>query len=793
MTRATATRTAAGVGLIASVALAASAAQGAATRNSSGEAAAGARVACTGGAPSGRYQRRVTNALRATRDIWGDRLLASKGGPTFEAAERYLPPLLLARAAGGRPLTDSGVHYVPFTQPLGARGGISVALHVADGSQVVSERAHGRRLTVAVGHRGSERYGSCLKRLAPPELADGYLPVLETQYADASGVRYRQESFASRVPETHSLVSFVRLYADATNSKDPLTRLRFTPSVTGLSSNGVRLARRGHTFLVFSPGGSFTGSSLKYSVPRGTTRTVYVAWLVTPSSSRGLTMDEDTYDAARAAMTDYWEHRLAHGGTIEVPEPRVLDAERSLLIQELGLTWRYSIGNQYEQLSGPEGVDVARVMDEYGHGEVSRAILRTSLKKRPVGYAKRRTTNPNWRMGARLVGVAEHFRLTEDRAFVRHKTPILHRYVTTLGRQIRSNRNGLLDRERYSSDVPDAVYGLHSQAVVWQGLRAMSEVWGDLGYRSLATQSRRLAIRLGNGLHRVVRKSERRLPDGSVFIPVRLLEQVKAYRSLTASRAGSYWNLVAPYAFASGLIAPHSPQARAVLRYMLRHGSRLLGLVRAGAYALYGEPRYPTSGSDQVYGLNVARFLADNDESGQLVLSLYGQLAAAMTPGTFVSGESASIAPLRGSHSLYRTMYLPPNGASNAAFLETLRLMLVHETTARDGTPRGLELAFATPRAWLAAGQEIAVRGMATSFGRVSFTIEPTVDSVHVDLDVPAGVPLRTLRLRLRLPAGERISDVTMDDVPLQQFDSRTGTIELPPAGGQHELEVDLG
>ncbi len=785
-------RTAAAIALVAAVALAASSA-GAARHETAQTASAAARTTCRAGAPSGRYQRRVANALRARRDLWGDRLLASRAGPTYEAVERYLPPLLLARAARGKPLTDSGVHYVPFTQPLGARGAISVALHVADGSQIVSERTHGRRLTIAVGHRGSERYSSCLKRLAPPVLADGYLPILETSYVDASGVRYRQESFASRVPETRSLVSFVRLEADATQSKDALTRVRFTPSVSGLSSNGIRLARRGHTFLAYSAGGSFTGSSLKYSVPRGTALTVYVAWLITPSSSRGLTMDEETYDAARDSMTSYWERRLAHGGTIDVPEERVLDAERSLLIQELGLTWRYSIGNQYEQLSGPEGVDVARVMDEYSHAEVSRSILRTSLKKRPVGYAKRRTTNPNWRMGARLVGVAEHYRLSQDRAFVLHKTPVLRRYVTTLGRQLRSSRNGLLPRERYSSDVPDAVYGLHSQAVVWQGLREMSEVWGELGMRSLGTQSRRLAIRLGNGLHRAVGRSERRLPDGSLFIPVRLLDHVKPYRSLTASRNGSYWNLVAPYAFASGLIAPHSPTAQAILEYMLRHGSRFLGLVRAGAYALYGEPPYPISGSDQVYGLNVARFLADNDESDQLVLSLYGQLAAAMTPGTFVSGESASIAPLRGSHSLYRTMYLPPNGASNAAFLETLRLMLVHETTARDGTPRGLELAFATPRAWLAPGQEIAVRGMATSFGRVSFTIAPTIDSVHVDLDVPDRAPLRTLRLRLRLPGGERISDVTMDDVPLEQFDSRTGTIELPPAAGTHELEVDLG
>ena len=47
------------------------------------------------------------------------------------------------------------------------------------------------------------------------------------------------------------------------------------------------------------------------------------------------------------------------------------------------------------------------------------------------------------------------------------------------------------------------------------------------------------------------------------------------------------------------------------------------------------------SGTNEVYGLNVARFLADNDRPDQLVLSLYGALAAGMTDGTFVSGESA--------------------------------------------------------------------------------------------------------------------------------------------------------
>lgn len=222
---------------------------------------------------------------------------------------------------------------------------------------------------------------------------------------------------------------------------------------------------------------------------------------------------------------------------------------------------------------------------------------------------------------------------------------------------------------------------------------------------------------------------------------------------------------------------------------MLRHGSRLLGLVRAGGYALYGKtPQYPVSGTDEVYGLNVARFLADNHQADQLVLSLYGHLAAAMTEGTFVSGEGASVAPLAGEY--YRSMYLPPNGASNAAFLATLRLMLVHETVDRNGVPRGLELGYSTPRAWLRPGAKIDVRRVPTSFGPISFSIRSAEHSVRISLDVPGRVPLRSLSLRLRLPGMSRISSVALDGHPFRRFDPSSGTIELPPRPGRLSLRV---
>jgi hypothetical protein len=228
-----------------------------------------------------------------------------------------------------------------------------------------------------------------------------------------------------------------------------------------------------------------------------------------------------------------------------------------------------------------------------------------------------------------------------------------------------------------------------------------------------------------------------------------------------------------------------------VLDYMLNHGSRLLGLVRFRAFTNSGKPGYRSPGSDDVYGTNVVRFLADNYRPDQLVLSLYGKLGADMTPGTFVSGEGSTIGPVDGEY--YRSMFRPPNSANNAFFLETLRLMLVHETADPSGAPEGLELAYSTPRSWLRAGSRIVVRGARTSFGPLSYSLEARKGSVRVRVTVPSRIPPQSLRLRLRLPAGERMTGVAIRGRSFDRYDARSDTIDLSGLTGRIDLVVAYG
>jgi hypothetical protein len=706
-------------------------------------------------------------------------LLAAPGGPTYGGAARYVAPLLYAMGLGGRPL--SGVYYLSFSFPFSVYDPVN-ALHVADGSEIISRRIGGRSLTVAVGPGGGERYGSCLARLASARLADGYLPILETSYTDRGGVRYRQESFVGRVFGATSEVSFIHIAVDARRSRAGAL-VHLIPSVHALSRVGDRLVSGEGTQLLFSAGGAFDGSAVGYSVAAGRRVEIYAGWVNRPSPTGAtLRADARAYVSARHIVARFWRGRLARGAEYAVPEPRVLDAELGVLVQQFVLGSHYSAGNTYEELSFAEALDAAEVTARYGFADQAKAILRVTVAAIPGRYL-------NWRAGELFVASATYFTLYRDRVFIEEETPVLGKLLAVLATQVEQTPvGGLLGREQYSTDISTEVYGLHGQTVVREGLFAMARVWAQTGHPELAARSRALAMQLDASLRRAVSRSAQRLPDGSLFVPVALLDPCVAFDRLTASRDGSYWNLVMLYALASGFFAPHGREANGLLRYLLGHGSRLLGVVRAKADTLYRKQPYPASGIDQVYGLSVSRFLADNDQSDQLVLSLYGTLAAAMTPNTFVSGETSTVMPLAGAD--YRAMDRPPNLGGNAAFLETLRLMLVHETRDPDGTPRGLELAFATPRAWLSDGKTIGVRHAPTSFGRVSFSIARRGRIVHVTVDVPPPAA-GELELRLRLPGGERIGAVRLAGHAVR-YEAKTGTIDLTGRTGHLELDATL-
>jgi hypothetical protein len=749
-----------------------------------GRAGPAATASCAPRAATAAYTSSVQQAVASGRDVWGGRLLRQRGGPTYAAARRLLAPLTQGMQWQGRSLTSTGSYYVPLSFPFTPYGSTVFALHVADGSEIVTRRVGGPSLSVYVGS-GRERFGSCSVRLRPAQLAEGYLPVLQTSYSDAAGVRYRQESFVGRAYGAYgarSVISFIRLDVDASGSSRGAT-VRLVPWRRLAHSAPDRLALAGQTRLIVSAGAEFVDGVVRYRVPAGGRQAIYLAWLNAPSDARYVHTTAATYETARATVVKFWQARLDSGATFSVPEPAVQNAERGILTQLIAFGWRYSIGNPYEELSYAESLDAAEVAAEYGFSPVAKSIIELSLERmrlRPWRFTAFR--------GAHILATAaSYYRLTRDRSFLRAETPALDSIVARIASRQRKTgpARGRLLPEPLSTDLEDHnVDSVSGQIEAVEGLLSIGRVWSSTGYPAQAARARTLAVGIDAALRPAVARASVRLRDGSLFVPDQLAAAQRPFNRLTDSRDGSYWNLVMPYAFASGWFPAHSRAARGVLSYLLGHGARLLGVPRTYARTVYGDA--PGAGLAQVYGLSASRFLADNDQPDQVVLSLYGMLAAGMTAGTYVSGEAVSLLPVHGAFE--RSMFMPPNSGSNASYLGTLRELLIHERRGPLGAPAGLDLGFSTPRAWLADGQTIDVRAAPTSFGNVTYSLARVGATIEGQLVLPAG---SHGRLRLRLPAGQRLLRVLVGSTPIAA--DRAGTIDLGDRHGSIGVRVTVG
>ena len=297
------------------------------------------------------------------------------------------------------------------------------------------------------------------------------------------------------------------------------------------------------------------------------------------------------------------------------------------------LSWRYSLGNSYGRFSW-ELMDVAEVMGAYGYNGIEHTILKAA------GHAP--TYFPNRAAGERMTVAADYFRRYHE-AYVRKVTPALRRAVDSFAKQIAADPHGLLQRERFGSDIAEPIYGMHAQALALQGLWSMVPVWQQTGYPALAAQAADVAARLQTSLRAAVSSNEQYLPDGSLFVPIALVDGLeRPYDKLTATKRGACWNLVHALRARVGLLPAGQRGGLGDPALPARPRRPLPRALRFAPHTGVTNPGYQRPGTDDVYGTNVARFLADNDQPEQLLLSLYGKLAAGMTQNTFVSGEGST-------------------------------------------------------------------------------------------------------------------------------------------------------
>ena len=189
----------------------------------------------------------------------------------------------------------------------------------------------------------------------------------------------------------------------------------------------------------------------------------------------------------------------------------------------------------------------------------------------------------------------------------------------------RQEKSGQLAPEPLSTDLENHfVDSVSGQIEAIEGLLALGRVWSSTGYSAQAAQARTLAQSINHALQPAVTRASKRLGNGALFVPDQLPQ--KPFARVTSSKDGSYWNLVMPYAFASGWFPAHSVTANGILAYLLENGATTSRYPRTDAHTVYNDA--PGAGVAPVYGCRIS-LPRRQRQPDQLALSLYGMLAPA--------------------------------------------------------------------------------------------------------------------------------------------------------------------
>ncbi|MHB8897512.1 MAG: hypothetical protein ACYC6Y_02055 [Thermoguttaceae bacterium] len=734
----------------------------------------------------------LSEVVGAGRDLWGELALEQPNGPSYEYFEPLLPPPRYVHA-----------DFLYYPLVLGAPGSVAKARLVSNGCGVNlrggsrSWKDVGTPVVFRVGP-DEFRFGGLRDRVSLPGPLEGWLPIYEITYRhpyplqsegavpiDQKPVRreeevYRLEAFVSTDPAlAESAVVFVQ-FSLAAGSKG-LVSIQLDPPAGSQFADGQLRDAQGNAVVLVDSAWTWERGAARARLEPGTVATLAVA--TRPVSAGTLTFDAQSYAAHRALTVKAWKDIVARAMQVDVPEPRVNHAWRNLLVQNFTLLqgdrMLYSAANQYEQLYEAEGSDAALAMMAWGYEDEARRMFEPLLDFTRPGLEHHQA-------GLKLNDMLACWRQTRRADWIRQLRP---RWEKELDRVLdhRDPATGLLPKERYCGDISTPVHSLSVDAKAWRVLHDLPPMLRAIGDEALADRVDRAQTDYYHKLIDAIRRSMRR-ETSPPFIPVALLADESVHDPITATRIGSYWNLVINYVIASRIFPAGSEEETWIPRYLEAHGGLCMGMTRSG-----GTAHGFWTGPDRVNPLYGTRYVLDTlrrDDPEWALVSFYGMLAQGFTRDTFVAGEGCTLAPVDDGG---RFFYCPPNSAGNAHFLTMLRNLLVQDLdTDDDGEPETLRLLFATSRRWLEDGKQIRVERAPTAFGPVSVRAGSHLAAgrVLVDVDLPARNRPKQVLLRARVPEGWRVAAAAVGDASLP-VDQR-GTVDLGDRQGGVSVEFTV-
>lgn len=721
----------------------------------------------------------LAEVTAAKNDVWGELAMRQPNGPSYEFFEALLPPPRYVNA---------DFHYYPLV--LSGPGAAVKARLISNGSGV-NLRGGARSWkdigTPVVFRVGPDEFlfGDLRDRVSLPQLAEGWLPIYEITYRHPYPVQsegavpvdqkpgereaevYRLEAFVSTDPVlAGNAVVFVRFSLAA--GANGLVTVQLDPPAGAKFASGQMTDPQGQPVVWADRTWKWERAGLHAPLKPGTTATLAIA--TKPLTDGKFQFDEQSYARHRVATVQTWKEIVGRAMGVDVPEPRINMAWRNLLVQNFmlrnGDRMLYSAGNQYEALYEAEGSDAVLAMMAWGYEDDAKRMFVPLLDFVRKGLEHHQA-------GLKLHDVARCWWQTRDAAWLQAMRP---RWEKELNRLLdhRSGAEGLLPKERYCGDIATPVHSLSVESKAWRALRDLPPVLRAVGDETLAARVGRAEAEVKPKVLDALQRSTRR-ETTPPFIPNALLTNEHLHDPITATRIGSYWNLVINYTIGSRLFAAGSDEEQWIPRYLETHGGLCMGMVRAGgtAHAFW-------TGTERINPLYGTRYVVDTlrrDDPERALVSFYGMLAQGFTRNTLVAGEGCTLTPIDEGG---RFFYCPPNSAGNAHFLTMLRNLLVQDLDMDDdGVPETLRLLFGTSRRWLDDGKRIVVERAPTAFGPVSVRAESHLadGKVLTTVDLPSrNAPQKTL-LRARVPDGWHVTAAQVGNAPLPVDDR--GTVDL--------------
>lgn len=700
-------------------------------------------------APPGEHVPTVDEAIAARTDVWGDAAMRQPNGASYEFFRDLMPPL--------RWVNTEFRHYpIVLSAPLAAQ-----KTRLVSNGSAVAARANkppmwfeqGTPIRFFVGET-AESFGENLKRLETPELLNGYLPVITIRYQAGAG-KFSEEVFAP---------------VDQASAEYGMAMLRFSLADAGTGSGRIEarfdaeggcrvkgrlvLNKQGECVAAFGPDWRWQEDRSALVAKISPDHSAELATYSKPGKI-DVAVSRDVYELRKVQCIEAWEKLLSRGAHLTVPEPIVNDAWRALVVGNfmtvVGDKPNYSAGNAYGHLYEAECGDTLRSFLLYGQWQVGPGMLKSMLE------FNRKDTQFHV-AGQKLQLVAYYYWLTRDAETIRKLAPLWNKSVELILNS-REAKSGLLPKDRYAGDISTKVYSLNSNANCWRGLRDLAAALDDMGSHDQAKNLRSTATEYRAAILKAVDQSENR-DVKPAYIPIALLAGETPPDPLTATQLGSYYDLICPYMINSEIFGQGSEREDSLLGYMQNHGGISMGMVRT-------EPHQGQfkggSGVVPLYALRYQLTLLRRDEREKALVGFYGHLAQGMTRGTFIGGEGCRFQV--GGDANGRSLYLPPNSTSNAAWLIELRYLLVQDWDLdEDGVPETLRLLYGAPRLWLADGKKLHFDSLPTMFGQVALDVESKLASGYVEVHMtpPARVPKKLL-LRAPVPAGWQVASAEID------------------------------